>query len=103
MCLAVSKSIHPISAPTGTEEDIVGNNKADASIAIEVRVGSGGQGVSAIFFSNRTKSPAIAVIDDTSRPGMHLRRGRKNCLCDLPTIGPAAMPVRLLEGCICNP
>src|ERR1044072_1758865 len=32
MCLAVSNSIHPTSAPTGTVEDIVGSNKADASI-----------------------------------------------------------------------
>jgi hypothetical protein len=30
MCFTVRSSIHPISAPTGTEDDIEGNNKADA-------------------------------------------------------------------------
>src|SRR6478609_4736720 len=29
-CFTVRSSIHPISAPTGTEDDIEGNNKADA-------------------------------------------------------------------------
>src|SRR5215218_726615 len=29
-CLTVRTSIHPISAPTGTDDDIAGNNKADA-------------------------------------------------------------------------
>ena len=30
MCLTVSSTIHPISAPTGTDDDMAGNNKADA-------------------------------------------------------------------------
>src|SRR5882757_3183623 len=30
MCFAVRSSIHPTSAPTGTCDDIEGNNKADA-------------------------------------------------------------------------
>src|ERR1700761_6073979 len=29
-CLKVRTSIHPTSVPTGTEDDIAGNNKADA-------------------------------------------------------------------------
>src|SRR5712671_3081421 len=29
-CFTVRSSIHPTSAPTGTEDDIEGNNKADA-------------------------------------------------------------------------
>ena len=29
-CLTVSSSIHPISAPTGTDDDMEGNDKADA-------------------------------------------------------------------------
>jgi hypothetical protein len=32
MCLAVRSSIHPTSAPTGIEEDIVGNNKLTPSV-----------------------------------------------------------------------
>src|SRR3979411_3106501 len=32
MCLAVRSSIHPASAPTGIEEDIVGNNKLTPSV-----------------------------------------------------------------------
>jgi hypothetical protein len=30
MCFAVSRSIQPISAPTGTDDDREGNNKSDA-------------------------------------------------------------------------
>src|SRR3977135_4579212 len=29
-CLTVSSNIHPISAPTGTDKDMVGNDKTDA-------------------------------------------------------------------------
>jgi hypothetical protein len=32
MCLTVSSNIHPISAPTGTDDDIEGNDKADALV-----------------------------------------------------------------------
>src|ERR1700716_2785693 len=35
-CLTVSSSIHPISAPTGTDEDMGGNNKTDALGGIDV-------------------------------------------------------------------
>ena len=30
MCFTVRSTIHPTSAPTGTDDDIVGSNKADA-------------------------------------------------------------------------
>ena len=32
-CLTASNTIHPISAPTGTDDDIGGNDKADALVA----------------------------------------------------------------------
>src|SRR5580692_12025562 len=35
-CLTVSSSIHPINTPTGTEDDMGGNDKADALGGIDV-------------------------------------------------------------------
>jgi hypothetical protein len=36
MCLTASNSIHPTSAPTGTDDDMGGNDKADALAWIEL-------------------------------------------------------------------
>src|SRR5229473_5219348 len=36
-CLAVRSSIHPTSAPTGTDDDRVGNDKADALAGTDLK------------------------------------------------------------------
>jgi hypothetical protein len=68
----VRSSIHPISAPTGTEDDIEGNNKADA-LFWDWRGGekTGTEAVSEMFLSNPDCSN-VAFIYDISRAGMHL-------------------------------
>jgi hypothetical protein len=71
-CFTVRSNIHPTSAPTGTDDDIEGNNKADA-LYWDRRGGekTGVQAVSAILFSNPEVSN-VAVIYDIPRSGMHL-------------------------------
>jgi hypothetical protein len=69
-CFMVRSSIHPISAPTGTEDDIEGNNKADALCWERWRknrdLGCQRNVVVNPDYSN------VAFIYDTSHAGMHL-------------------------------
>src|SRR5664279_1011824 len=54
-CLTVSSNIHPASAPTGTDDDMAGNDKADALVGSnrkEQKIG----GVQRNFFSDPGKS-----------------------------------------------
>src|SRR6185312_16308231 len=53
MCFTVRSSIHPTSAPTATDDDMEGNNKADALCWGLTRwQETGVQAVSAILFSD---------------------------------------------------
>src|SRR5580698_3990493 len=59
-CLKVSSSIQPISAPTGTDDDMEGNDKAGALDWYECETARQiGVGVSANFFSDPDKSTGI--------------------------------------------
>jgi hypothetical protein len=75
-CLKVSSNIHPISAPTGTDEDMGGNDKADALVGLTWN----GRGKNWKLKRNcsqiRTIQPEL-VIYDTSPRQMHLRGTRK--------------------------
>src|SRR6266496_5131195 len=61
MCFAVRSSIHPTSAPTGTEEDIVGSSKLTPSVETGGGGGDGNrvQAFSAIIFLKPDKSSGI--------------------------------------------
>ena len=72
MCFTVRSSIHPISAPTGTEDDIEGNNKADA---LWLGLESGEKNRDLGCQRNVLFKPGLfegAIIYDISRIGMHL-------------------------------
>src|SRR5713101_8198571 len=74
MCLNVRTSIHPISAPTGTDEDMGGNNKADALAGTDWNdIKNCNLGCQRNFSSIPINSGAILLIYDTSRAGMHLQ------------------------------
>jgi len=60
MCFTVRSNIHPTSAPTGTEEDIVGSSKLTPSVETGDDDGNRVQAVSAIFFLKPDKSSGIA-------------------------------------------
>jgi len=58
-CLKVRTSIHPISTPTGMDDDMEGNNKADALAAL---IGNGKNG------KTRTIDLKASALDRTTQP-----------------------------------
>src|SRR5665647_3687261 len=61
-CLRVSSSIHPISAPTGTDDDMVGNNKADALTRTDLERHGQTGGLQRNFFLNPDNSTGIGLL-----------------------------------------
>src|SRR3984957_15622390 len=76
-CLTVSSSIHPISAPTGTDDDMGGNNKADALGGTYWGTARAGLGALRTTSSQTRANRPVSVIYDISRSGMHLRGTQK--------------------------
>src|SRR5579871_5435843 len=73
-CLTVSSTIHPISAPTGTDADMGGNDKRKPSDVCDTNNLSRLQ---RDFFLDPDTSGPDSLFYDTSRGGMHHRRLRK--------------------------
>ena len=71
-CFTVRSNIHPTSVPTGTDDDIEGNNKADA-LCWDRRGGEkpGSRLSAQCSFSNPEKFNVV-VIYGIPRGGMHL-------------------------------
>jgi hypothetical protein len=59
MCLTVSSNIHPISAPTGTDDDMGGNDKADVLVRADLEWHGQNGRLQRNFFSNPDNSTAI--------------------------------------------
>src|SRR5712691_3581060 len=73
-CLTVSNNIHATSAPTGTDDDMRGNDKADALAGTNLGPhGNSRRSAQLLFKPGR---PVLAFYD-ISGPGMHLRGTRK--------------------------
>src|SRR5712664_3204691 len=79
MCLAVRSSSHPTSAPTGTDEDMAGNNRADAlcSDGLDWHQENWDVGCQRNFLLKTRSIRPLLLIYDTSRAGMHLRGTEK--------------------------
>jgi hypothetical protein len=75
-CLKLSSSIHPTSAATGTEDDMGGNDKADALVEWDVARVVGG--VQRNFFSNSGQFEPVLVFYDISPARMHLAELKKH-------------------------
>src|SRR5260370_31763856 len=74
MCLAVSSSIQPTRAPTGTDDDMAGNDKAGV---LGLENGTGGtRSFSATSSQTRAIRPVL-VIYGISPARMHLHGTRK--------------------------
>src|SRR5450756_1097977 len=72
-CLTVSSSIHPISAATGTDDDMGGNDKAGALAGTDLEWhGQNGKRPAQLLLKPRTNRP-VSTFYDTSRTGMHLQ------------------------------
>ena len=67
-CLTVKSSIQPINRPTGTDDDMAGNDKLTLAETWDAR---GLEALSALSFQTRPIPPGMAFYD-TSRSGLHL-------------------------------
>src|SRR5882757_1066411 len=83
-CFTVRSNIHPTSAPTGTEDDMEGNNKADALCWGLTRWRKPGSRRSAQFSFSNPDGSNDDIIYGISRTEMHLWVVRKNnCVTEL--------------------
>src|SRR5882724_10084860 len=83
-CFTVRSNIHPTSAPTGTEDDMEGNNKADALCWGLTRWRKPGSRRSALFSFSNPDGSNDDIIYGISRTEMHLWVVRKNnCVTEL--------------------
>src|ERR1700722_15069927 len=75
-CLTVKSSIHPISKPTGTDDDMGGNDKADALARLTWNGADRCGGVQRNLFRMPGHSTGIGFYD-ISRTGLHLHGTQK--------------------------
>src|SRR6476469_3775698 len=105
MCLAVSSSIHPISAASGIDDDMGGNDKADALVRTDLEPdGQDWRRSAQPFLKPRTIRPIFVLL--WHLPGQNAPTGTsKNTRCGRTAIGPVhrpSPPVTLPNGLICN-
>src|SRR5437660_1617958 len=98
-CFSVRSNIHPTSAPTGTDDDMEGNNKADALCWGLMRWQKPEVWAVSTMFKPENSGPA--VIYGISRTGMHLQvAGNTHGVAERRYCGNGARlsPVRLPPG-----
>src|SRR5271165_734685 len=80
MCLKVSSSIHPTSAPTGTDDERAGNDTLTSLLRpwLRYRGSSGNGGVQRDLFFKPGQFDPLLTFYDTSGPGLHLPGTRKS-------------------------
>src|SRR5690349_5546352 len=92
MCLIVRTSIHPTSASTGTEDDMGGNDKADA-LAELFGIARTDGGVGRNLFSKSGSTRPVLPFYDISRTRMHLGGLKKSGLWPCCDMAPVSLAV----------